>query len=410
MSGRNTWFMQTRVTTYHNVAGDVSITERTCTKRRLDTHQDEISPQPRKKRKVNTVSSHDTYLDEHANLSHSNHSMPFNPTPVTILSSCEDTTIGDGQHSNVPIFRNAHKKSENDNPNNQTQTISTQKEESEASTDKVTNQSRCIRLLLDAKHVGGLIGKGGSAISKIRETSQAKIFIAMPISYSLFRMCSIEGTHEEIARGINLVIDKMAEESKRLPPFRITILVEEMNIGCLIGKKGCAITEIRKNTDANIYISSHLLRHSTEKTVDISGERDAVHSAVEMVIKRLVCDNPKYVSTRVLYDQSKDLIQSPSPHMIPALRTPIHMQSIKWIKCKYPMRRAVLPIAANLIGCVIGRNGRNIQEIRCQTNAQIVIDNEKQNQTTLRYITIHGTPQQVSTALYMIQSSLVTHT
>eukprot|EP01083_Nonionella_stella_P103101 294226_1 len=59
----------------------------------------------------------------------------------------------------------------------------------------------------------------------------------------------------------------MAEESTRLPPFQITVLVEEKNIGCLIGKKGNAITEIRNNTNANI--SSHLLRNSSEKTVDI---------------------------------------------------------------------------------------------------------------------------------------------
>ena len=70
----------------------------------------------------------------------------------------------------------------------------------------------------------------------------------------------------------------------------------------------------------------------------------------------------------------------------------------------------VLPIAAHLIGGVIGRGGRNIQEIRRQTNAEIKIDNEQQNQSQERYITINGTPQQVNSAVYMIKNSLATHT
>ena len=167
--------------------------------------------------------------------------------------------------------------------------------------------TREIRLLLDAKRVGGLIGKGGAAITKIRQESQAKILIAKPIPHSLFRICSVDGKYIEITTAICLIIDKMAEESTRLPPYQITILVEEKNIGCLIGKKGNAITEIRHNTNANIYISSHLLRNSSEKTVDISGERNSVHSAVKMVMKRL-CDNPTHAVTRLLYDPQMDFI------------------------------------------------------------------------------------------------------
>eukprot|EP00484_Ammonia_sp_Unknown_P021132 CAMPEP_0197037310 /NCGR_PEP_ID=MMETSP1384-20130603/14553_1 /TAXON_ID=29189 /ORGANISM="Ammonia sp." /LENGTH=1015 /DNA_ID=CAMNT_0042467593 /DNA_START=87 /DNA_END=3134 /DNA_ORIENTATION=- len=170
---------------------------------------------------------------------------------------------------------------------------------------------RVMRLLLDAKRVGGLIGKGGVAITKIRNDSQAKILIAKPIPHSLFRICTIEGEYGEIVAAICLITDKMAEESTRLPPYQITVLVEEKNIGCLIGKKGNAITEIRNTTSANIYISSNLLRGSSEKTVDICGEREAVHAAVQMVIRRL-CENPTYATTRMLYDPQMDFPSTPT--------------------------------------------------------------------------------------------------
>ena len=185
--------------------------------------------------------------------------------------------------------------------------------------------SRIIRLLLDSKRVGGLIGKGGTAISKIRADSHAKILIAKSIPHSLFRICSIEGEISEIINAIHLIIDKMADESARLPPYHITLLAEEKNVGALIGKGGTAITQIRHDTGANIYISSHLMRNSSEKTVDIGGERESVHDAITKVVTRL-CDNPCFVRTRMLYDPSLDFEQAIAPkvEVIPA--APIQLQ------------------------------------------------------------------------------------
>jgi len=166
-------------------------------------------------------------------------------------------------------------------------------------------KKRSVRLLFDAKRVGGVIGRGGSVISKIRESSGATLLIANAVPHSLFRVCTVEGRYLEIASAIKSVIDKMAEESSRSPPFQITILAEEMNIGCLIGKRGTAIAEIRARTKANIYISGHVLRHSTEKTVDISGQQRSVHLAVEEVVLRLF-ENPAYSETRCHYDPKVD--------------------------------------------------------------------------------------------------------
>ena len=115
----------------------------------------------------------------------------------------------------------------------------------------------------------------------------------------------MEGAYAQTAHAIKLVMDKMAEESSRSPPYQITILVEEKNVGCLIGKRGTAISEIRSLTNANIYISGHVLQQSTEKTVDIAGERESVHRAVDLVVERLY-QNPAFVTTRLCYDPQVD--------------------------------------------------------------------------------------------------------
>jgi len=181
---------------------------------------------------------------------------------------------------------------------------------------------RLVRLLLDAKRVGGLIGKAGNSITRIRSESQAKILITRAVPHSLFRVCSIEGDCDAIVRGMCLIVDKIAEETTRSPPYQITILVEEKNIGCLIGKGGEAITEIRADTLANIYISSHLLRNSTEKTVDIYGECNQVHEAIKMVVTRL-CSNAAFAPTRQSYNPQLDgmsQLQSESQSHSPSTR------------------------------------------------------------------------------------------
>ena len=163
-----------------------------------------------------------------------------------------------------------------------------------------------IRLLLDSKKVGGLIGKGGQSIQRIRSTSGAKILIDKQTKSSgLYRICSLEGNYNQILKGIELICDKMAEESSRIPAYNITILVEEKNCGCLIGKQGRAIADIRHKTGAEVHIASTILRNSSEKTVDINGNRESVHKAVGFVIKKLI-DNPTRIETRRQYDPNND--------------------------------------------------------------------------------------------------------
>jgi len=62
-------------------------------------------------------------------------------------------------------------------------------------------------------------------------------------------------------------------------------------------------------------------------------------------------------------------------------------------------------IPNDLIGCVIGRKGSKIHEIRVSSGAQIKIaGNEGENQD--RLVTITGTPEAVGMAQYLINSRI----
>ena len=53
--------------------------------------------------------------------------------------------------------------------------------------------------------------------------------------------------------------------------------------GSLIGKAGSKIKEIREVTGANILVASEPLPGSTERTVTVTGSRDAVTKSVNQV-------------------------------------------------------------------------------------------------------------------------------
>ncbi|XP_043541163.1 poly(rC)-binding protein 4 [Chiloscyllium plagiosum] len=64
----------------------------------------------------------------------------------------------------------------------------------------------------------------------------------------------------------------------------------------------------------------------------------------------------------------------------------------------------VFPLS-QLIGCIIGRQGSKINEIRQMSGAQIKISNPAEGSTD-RQITITGSPANISLAQYLINASL----
>ncbi|MEQ2171012.1 hypothetical protein GOODEAATRI_006305, partial [Goodea atripinnis] len=63
------------------------------------------------------------------------------------------------------------------------------------------------------------------------------------------------------------------------------------------------------------------------------------------------------------------------------------------------------PFSSQLIGCIIGRQGTKINEIRQMSGAQIKIANAMEGSSE-RQITITGTPANISLAQYLINARL----
>ncbi|KAK7311741.1 hypothetical protein RJT34_10064 [Clitoria ternatea] len=155
------------------------------------------------------------------------------------------------------------------------------------------------RLLCPAERVGNLIGKGGAIIRILQQetASEIKVLEGTPdsddcvvaISGPAFPDDRISPVQEAVFRVQTRIAKAMpdAKENNMLARF----LVSSNQIGCLLGKGGSIITEMRKLSGAHIRILGKdkvpKCASEEEEVIQISGEIEAVHDALLQITTRL---------------------------------------------------------------------------------------------------------------------------
>ncbi|KAM0952976.1 putative K domain-containing protein [Dioscorea sansibarensis] len=155
------------------------------------------------------------------------------------------------------------------------------------------------RLLCPSINIGAVIGKSGVIIKQIRQESGATIKVdsssseddcVIAISAKEFFDGPISPTLEAALRLQPRCSEKIERESGE-PSYTTRLLVPTSRIGCLIGKGGSIISDMRRATRANIRILSkeNLPKVASEddEMVQISGDLELVKSALVQIIKRL---------------------------------------------------------------------------------------------------------------------------
>merc|ERR1711936_234089 len=144
------------------------------------------------------------------------------------------------------------------------------------------NVTLTIRLIMQGKEVGSIIGKKGDIVKRFREESGAKINISDGSCPE--RIVTVTGNTESIFKAFTLICNKFEEDLSNLispgtvprPPITFRLVVPASQCGSLIGKGGSKIKEIREITGASIQVASEMLPNSTERAVTVSGASEAV--------------------------------------------------------------------------------------------------------------------------------------
>ncbi|CAM4645425.1 unnamed protein product [Caretta caretta] len=305
------------------------------------------------------------------------------------------------------------------------------------------------------KEVGSIIGKKGETVKKMREESGARINISEGNCPE--RIVTITGPTDAIFKAFAMIAYKFEEDiinsmsnstATSKPPVTLRLVVPASQCGSLIGKGGSKIKEIRESTGAQVQVAGDMLPNSTERAVTISGTPDAIIQCVKQICVVMLESppkgatipyRPKPASTPVIFaggqaytiqgqyaiphpDQLTKLHQlamqqtpfTPLGQTTPAFpgeKLPLHsseeaqnlMGQSSGLDASPPASTHELTIPNDLIGCIIGRQGTKINEIRQMSGAQIKIANATEGSSE-RQITITGTPANISLAQYLINA------
>uniref|UniRef100_H3C4Z2 Poly(rC) binding protein 3 n=1 Tax=Tetraodon nigroviridis TaxID=99883 RepID=H3C4Z2_TETNG len=313
------------------------------------------------------------------------------------------------------------------------------------------NVTLTIRLLMHGKEVGSIIGKKGETVKKMREEIKSGARINISEGNCPERIVTITGPTDTIFKAFAMIAYKFEEDiinsmsnslATSKPPVTLRLVVPASQCGSLIGKGGSKIKEMRESTAGPVHVAGDMLPNKTESSV----------SVVNLTSQKLpfLCPyhsfflqsppkgatipyRPKPASTPVIFSGGQAYtIQGPYAIPHPDQLTKLHQLAMQQtpftplgqttpafpeLKCSVafvsdpgldatpPASTHELTIPNDLIGCIIGRQGTKINEIRQMSGAQIKIANAMEGSSE-RQITITGTPANISLAQYLINARL----
>lgn len=197
------------------------------------------------------------------------------------------------------------------------------------------------------------------------------------------------------------------------PNTSIRLLISHNLMGSVIGRNGLKIKAIQDQSGARMVASKDMLPQSTERIVEVQGSSESIGRAIEEIGRCLLEDWERGAGT-VLYhpgvgDERSGRRSStasrrygdapngrgrtsPSPNASSPPPTNLRTQNIS--------------IPSDMVGCIIGRNGTKITEIRRLSGSKISIAKEPHDETGERMFTIVGTPEANEKALFLLYNQL----
>ncbi|KAM6552055.1 hypothetical protein CsatB_001863 [Cannabis sativa] len=315
-----------------------------------------------------------------------------------------------------------------------------------------------IRVLCPSDKIGRVIGKGGGTIKSIRQASGARVEVDDTKDDRHECIITITSTESEddmksmAVEAVLLLQGKVNDEDDDTANMRL--LVPSKVIGCIIGKSGSIINEIRKRTKAEVRISKSekpRCADINDELVEMSGEVGNVKDALVQIVLRLRDDVLKDRNTarnpssgnEALYSSGTSLSMSSMLPSVPPVaplssydqRTEsgsglglisssglygygslpmgengyggsMSSYSSKMYGGLTPPSTLEMLIPASAVGKVMGRGGANLANIKKISGAAVEISESKSSRGD-RIALISGTADQKHTAESLIQAFMM---
>lgn len=345
-----------------------------------------------------------------------------------------------------------------------------------SASDPTTQQQQEIvfKILCSNDRVGGVIGRGGSIVKALQERTGATISVGASITDCDERVVTITSTEDvesmysPAQRAVTLVFSRSVDAGvengleaglKKDSSIIARLLVPSNQVGCLLGRGGAIISEMRKAAR----VGMHVLRgdqvpkcaSEDDEVVEISGHFLNVQDALFQVTSRLrnnlvagkVMSVPVprrrmsmsaalHTSLHVRVGQAtlrQGLDPIPHPHRLnhspsPGLwtsevingvspRTSANLSTAASADSGIEIGRAKRPVVTNTtveilvpesaVSLVCGENGSNLARIRQISGAKVMV-HEPGPGSSDRTVIISGTPDETQAAQSLLHAFILT--
>ncbi|KAM8866024.1 heterogeneous nuclear ribonucleoprotein K isoform X1 [Synchiropus splendidus] len=149
-----------------------------------------------------------------------------------------------------------------------------------------------LRILLQSKNAGAVIGKAGKNIKALRTDYRASV--SVPDSSGPERILSISADIETVGEILLKIIPTLEEYQQYNGmdfDCELRLLIHQSLAGSIIGVKGAKIKELRENTKTSIKLFQECCPQSTDRVVLVGGKTKRVVQCIKTMLE-LIADAP----------------------------------------------------------------------------------------------------------------------
>ncbi|KAI0439254.1 kh domain protein RNA-binding protein [Xylaria telfairii] len=326
------------------------------------------------------------------------------------------------------------------------------------SDEEYANTQLTLRAIVSSKEAGVIIGKGGKNVADLRDETGVKAGVSKVVQGVHDRVLTITGGCDSISRAYALVARSLLDGAPSMGmggviqqngTHQLKLLISHNQMGTIIGRQGLKIKYIQDMSGVRMVAQKEMLPQSTERIVELQGTPEGIQRAIWEICKCLVDDwqrgtgtvlyNPvvrtqpggvgslssgvgatggasygtsnrgDYGSSRVMRTGNGADFSNGAPRQFNSRRSdsdaavrgpPTHDENGEEIQTQN------ISIPADMVGCIIGRAGSKISEIRKTSGARISIAKAPHDDTGERMFTIMGTAKANETALFLLYENL----
>uniref|UniRef100_A0A2K5Y9V0 K Homology domain-containing protein n=1 Tax=Mandrillus leucophaeus TaxID=9568 RepID=A0A2K5Y9V0_MANLE len=257
------------------------------------------------------------------------------------------------------------------------------------------NVTLTIRLLMHGKEVGSIIGKKGESVKKMREERGARINISEGNCPE--RIITLAGPTKAIFKAFAMIIDTLEEDisssmtnstAASRPPVTLRLMVPAKSTGAQVQVQAITIAGIPQSIIECVKQICVVMLESPPKGVTIpyrpklssspvifAGGQDRYSTGSDSAsfphTTPSMCLNPDLEGPPLEAYTIQGQYAIPQPDL-----TKLHQLAMQQSHCLEASAQTTsheLTIPNDLIGCIIGRQGAKINEIRQMSGAQIKI-------------------------------------